>query len=143
MKMRWRKISPARIRELRGSMRISQVQFGKLVGVTGSTISSWERGKSKPDKLCVQKVLNIATTLVDSPAKKPHQRIERPKVEHQPPVHIPDPINPDVVIHEEPAALAYHEHPFVGLRIVVRSSAIHVLGEVIRQAPSATIIEIE
>lgn len=39
-----------RIKNLRASLNLSQVEFAKLFGVHPITVSNWERGKARPSK---------------------------------------------------------------------------------------------
>ena len=41
-------ITPDYIRKIRKSLALTQAKFGERLGVSASTVSAWERGKSKP-----------------------------------------------------------------------------------------------
>ncbi|RME60947.1 XRE family transcriptional regulator [Candidatus Parcubacteria bacterium] len=47
------------IKELRAALGLTQEQFAAKVGVTFSTVNSWESGKSKPSPLarrCIEEL---------------------------------------------------------------------------------------
>ncbi len=44
------------IREIRLATNLTQEQFAGQLGVTCSTINRWERGRSKPSPLALQKI---------------------------------------------------------------------------------------
>jgi putative transcriptional regulator len=44
------------IREIRLETGLTQEQFAGQLGVTCSTINRWERGRSKPSPLAIQKI---------------------------------------------------------------------------------------
>ncbi len=44
------------IREIRLEAGLTQEQFASQLGVTCSTINRWERGRSKPSPLALQKI---------------------------------------------------------------------------------------
>jgi putative transcriptional regulator len=41
--------SPARIREIRDRLEVSQAVFGELLNVSRSTVRAWEQGQRSPD----------------------------------------------------------------------------------------------
>lgn len=45
-----------RIKELRKSNNLSQVEFGKRIGVSGATISTSESGKTTPDEQTIRAI---------------------------------------------------------------------------------------
>lgn len=45
-----------RIKELRKSYNLSQVEFGKRIGVSGATISTSEAGKTTPDEQTIRAI---------------------------------------------------------------------------------------
>jgi DNA-binding transcriptional regulator YiaG len=47
------------IKELRNSLGLSQQQFAQKLGVGLMTVSRWERGKSKPSHLALEKIKKI------------------------------------------------------------------------------------
>lgn len=44
------------IRSLRTSRKLTQTQFGKLVGVPQTTVSSWEKGTREPSKGNIRRI---------------------------------------------------------------------------------------
>lgn len=44
------------IREIRLATYLTQEQFASQLGVTCSTMNRWERGRSKPSPLAIQKI---------------------------------------------------------------------------------------
>ncbi len=48
-----------RIKELRNSLGISQVEFGKRLGVTKQCISNWENGNIQPSIDMLIKICNL------------------------------------------------------------------------------------
>ena len=44
------------IKELRGTLGLTQEQFAAKVGVTFSTVNRWESGKSKPSPLAMRQI---------------------------------------------------------------------------------------
>lgn len=46
----------ALIREIRLETGLTQEQFASQLGVTCSTMNRWERGRSKPSPLAIQKI---------------------------------------------------------------------------------------
>ena len=53
------KIIGERIRELRLDNRLSQEEFGKMLGLSQDTISFWERGKGLPSVIDVIHIIEI------------------------------------------------------------------------------------
>jgi DNA-binding transcriptional regulator YiaG len=52
-------VTAADIRRLRQREGLTQEQFARLLGVTWTTISRWENGKSKPSPLAVSQLTRL------------------------------------------------------------------------------------
>jgi len=52
-------MEPDRIKEIRQEMGLTQEKFARMVGVTVTTISRWERGQVAPHQLAVDKILEL------------------------------------------------------------------------------------
>ena len=50
---------PARIRELRESLRLTQEEFARELGVSFTTVSRWENGHGKPSPLALRQLLDL------------------------------------------------------------------------------------
>ncbi len=48
------------IRELRNKLDVTQEQFAQRVGVTFSTVNSWENGTRKPHPFLLKRLLEMA-----------------------------------------------------------------------------------
>ncbi|WP_176013910.1 helix-turn-helix domain-containing protein [Victivallis sp. Marseille-Q1083] len=53
-------ITPDYIRKIRKSLALTQAKFGERLGVSASTVSAWERGKSKPQPAPASKLRELA-----------------------------------------------------------------------------------
>jgi DNA-binding transcriptional regulator YiaG len=51
---------PKLIRELRNKLDLTQEQFAQRVGVTFSTVNSWESGSRKPHPFLLKRLLEMA-----------------------------------------------------------------------------------
>ncbi len=51
---------PKLIRELRNKLDLTQEQFAQRVGVTFSTVNSWEKGTRKPHPFLLKRLLEMA-----------------------------------------------------------------------------------
>lgn len=51
---------PKLIRELRNKLDLTQEQFAQKVGVTFSTVNSWESGSRKPHPFLLKRLLEMA-----------------------------------------------------------------------------------
>lgn len=75
-----------RIKELRKSYNLSQVDFGKRIGVSGATISTSESGKTTPDEQTIRAIcseFNINRDwLVDGVGERDVQRPLLPELIH-------------------------------------------------------------
>lgn len=54
---------PELIKELRAHLGMTQEQFAREVGVTFSTVNSWENGKRKPLPFLVRRLLQMEEEL--------------------------------------------------------------------------------
>lgn len=50
------------IRHERENLKLTQLEFGNLIGVTSQTISGWESGYRMPDILILSKIAQICKT---------------------------------------------------------------------------------
>lgn len=51
-----------RVREIRKLLNLTQEEFAHQVGVTVSTVNRWEKKKSTPHKVIMQKIESLVTT---------------------------------------------------------------------------------
>lgn len=54
------------IREIRLEIGLTQEQFASQLGVTCSTMNRWERGRSKPSPLAIQKIEQLLEQMSDT-----------------------------------------------------------------------------
>jgi len=52
-------MTPKEVLTLRMRMKLNKKEFGKLIGVTAETITNWERGKYKPSRCWIRKMLTM------------------------------------------------------------------------------------
>ena len=53
----------ALVKELRRSLRLTQEQFAREVGVTYSTVNNWENGKRAPQPFLLRRLLEMKDEL--------------------------------------------------------------------------------
>ena len=53
------KIYSGDVVKIRQKINLTQEEFARRVGVTLSTIHRWEKGKSLPSKLAIQRLVNL------------------------------------------------------------------------------------
>ena len=51
------------VKELRGSLSLTQEQFAREVGVTYSTVNNWENGKRAPQPFLLRRLLEMKDEL--------------------------------------------------------------------------------
>lgn len=75
-----------RIKELRKSHSLSQIEFGKRIGVSGATISTSESGKTTPDEQTIRAICSEFSVnrdwLVDGVGEMQVQRPLLPELIH-------------------------------------------------------------
>lgn len=54
-----------KIRELRKERRISQAEFGKIIGVSQTTVTAWETGRAEPASSYVAKLADYFNVTTD------------------------------------------------------------------------------
>lgn len=54
-----------KIRELRRERGLTQIEFGKLINISASTIALWETGKREPDIKKLKEIANIFNVTTD------------------------------------------------------------------------------
>ena len=76
-----------RLRERRESLKISQIELAKKVGVTQNTISQWETGSRRPNIDMLVKLTEVfgctADELLGIERKKPDPEDETPRTREQ------------------------------------------------------------
>ena len=63
-----------RLKELRLSKKITQVELAKHLSVSQGTLSFWEQGKYEPDNKSLTKLADYFGVSVDSLLQKPRKR---------------------------------------------------------------------
>ena len=52
-------MTPQDIKDLRSAKKLTQAEFGELVGVTMETVKSWELGRRKPGGPAVKQMMQL------------------------------------------------------------------------------------
>ena len=52
-------ITPDVVRALRKSLKLTQIQFGEIFGITSKKVSAWEHGKAEPTEEQKQKIQSL------------------------------------------------------------------------------------
>jgi transcriptional regulator with XRE-family HTH domain len=61
---------PDLVKKLRGIMGVTQEQFARELGITFSTVNSWENGKRDPQPYLLQRLLELDQQLIKKKSKR-------------------------------------------------------------------------
>ena len=64
-----------RVRSLRASIELTQVQLAKRIGVSFATVNRWENNQSKPARLAWRQILDLEAEIATSKARIEHAAI--------------------------------------------------------------------
>ena len=65
------------IRQKRENLKMTQLEFGNLIGVTSQTISGWESGYRMPDVIILSKIAAICKTDISTFLEEPDCRLSQ------------------------------------------------------------------